>query len=120
VFFIICIPLVNMIVPQDPWSTVLLPLVGAAIICVGVGVVQSHSSAQHPQQDHLLYSLNADDHNAVWASYDRAPDAYTAQFLQGTGLSRFDPKLLDRIGMAGAFRAGPRKRSTAAGKPGDG
>jgi hypothetical protein len=88
VFFIVCIPLVNMIVPQDPWSTVLLPLVGAAIICVGVGVVQSHASAQHPQQDHLLYSLNADDHTAVWASYDRAPDAYTAQFLRGTGLGR--------------------------------
>jgi len=45
------------------------------------GILQSNFSSQHPRQDHLLYSLNSDDHTGVWISDDSALDGYTAQFL---------------------------------------
>jgi hypothetical protein len=50
-------------------------------VCLGIGVIQSHQSPQHPRHDSLLYSLNSDDQTAVWFSYDDAPDAYTARLL---------------------------------------
>ena len=87
-FFIICVPLVDMAVPRRPWRTILLPLFAAAVVCLGIGVAQSHPSAQHPRQDSLLYSLNADDHTAVWVSYDNTADGYTAQFIGGNKPSR--------------------------------
>lgn len=83
-FFIICIPLMNVAVPQRPWRTILLPLFAGAAVCLGIGITQSHSSTQHPREDNLLYSLNSDDHAAVWISTDDALDAYTAQFFAGT------------------------------------
>lgn len=83
-FFLICVPFANIAVPQRPWRTVLLPLFVAAAVCVAVGILQSNFSSQHPGHDHLLYSLNADDHAAVWISDDPALDEYTAQFLGKT------------------------------------
>ena len=82
-FFLICVPFVNMAVPPRTWRTILLPLFLAAAALVAAGILQSHSSSQHPRQDHLLYSLNADDRTAVWVSDDSALDGYTAQFLGG-------------------------------------
>lgn len=86
--FIICIPLMNVAIPQRPWRTILLPLFVGAAVCLGIGITQSHSSAQHPHEDSLLYSLNSDDHVAVWISVDGALDAYTAQFFAGTTPNR--------------------------------
>jgi hypothetical protein len=80
-FFLICLPFVNIAVPQRPWRTLLLPLFVAAAICVTVGILKSNFSPQHPGQDHLLYSLNADDHTALWISDDSALDKYTMQLL---------------------------------------
>lgn len=80
-FFLICVPFTNIAVPQRPWRTILLPLFFTAAACMAVGFFRSNSSAQHPRQDHLLYSLNADDRTAVWVSDDSALDGYTAQFL---------------------------------------
>ena len=80
-FFLICVPFANMAVPQRPWRTIVLPLLAAAASCLAVGIFQSNHSSQHPGHDHLLYSLNADDHTAVWISDDSALDGYTAQFL---------------------------------------
>ena len=80
-FFLICVPFANIAVPQHPWRTVLLPLFAAAAVCVAIGILQSNFSSQHPGHDHLLYSLNADDHTAVWISDDSALDGYTVQFL---------------------------------------
>lgn len=87
-FFIICVPLVDMAVPRRPWRTILLPLLAGAVVCLGIGVAQSHPSAQHPRQDSLLYSLNADDHTAVWVSFDNSSDGYTAQFIGGNRSTR--------------------------------
>ena len=87
-FFIICVPIVDIAVPSRPWRAILLPLFVGAVVCMGIGVAQSHPSAQHPRQDSLLYSLNADDHTAVWVSYDNASDEYTSQFIAGNRSSR--------------------------------
>ena len=87
-FFIISVPLINVAAPQPQWRKIVLSLLAAAIVCLGVGIAQSHPSAQHPRRDSLLYSVNADDHTAVWVSEDKALDAYTAQFLPGGTLTR--------------------------------
>ncbi|HEY6352143.1 MAG TPA: M20/M25/M40 family metallo-hydrolase [Candidatus Angelobacter sp.] len=89
-FFIICIPLINMAIPQLPWRTILLPMLAGAAVCLGIGMVQSRPSAQHPREDSLLYSLNADDHTAVWLSYDNALDAFTSQLIPA-GKSKRQP-----------------------------
>ena len=81
-FFIVCIPLMNVAVPQRPWRTILLPLFAGAVVCMGIGMTDL--SAQYPREDRLLYSLNSDDHAAVWVSFDNALDAYTTQFFAGT------------------------------------
>jgi hypothetical protein len=80
-FFLICVPFVNIAMPQRPRRAVLLPLFVAATACVTIGFLQSNFSSQHPRQDHLLYSLNADDHTAAWISDDSTLDGYTVQFL---------------------------------------
>jgi hypothetical protein len=83
-FFLICVPFVNMAVPPRTSRTILLPLFVAAEASIAVGILRSNFSPQHPRQDHLLYSMNADDHTALWVSDDSALDGYTAQFLGGT------------------------------------
>ncbi len=80
-FLLTCVPFVNMALLQRPWRMVLLPLFVGAAACITAGILQSNFSPQHPRQDHLLYSLNADDHTAVWISDDSNLDGYTAQFL---------------------------------------
>jgi hypothetical protein len=87
-FFVLCVPLVNVATPQPVWRTIALPMLAIGGICLAVGVVQSHSSAQHPRRDSLLYSVNADDHTAAWISDDRGLDAYTEQFLPGGAIKR--------------------------------
>jgi hypothetical protein len=87
-FFILCVPLVNVATPQPLWRILVLPLLVVAGVCLGMGIVQSHPSAQHPRRDSLLYAVNADDHTAAWLSDDRGSDAYTAQFLPGGALKR--------------------------------
>ncbi|HEV8490898.1 MAG TPA: hypothetical protein VGR76_01455, partial [Candidatus Angelobacter sp.] len=84
IFLISSIPLISVAATQSHWRSIVLPLLAGTIICLGVGVAQSHTSAQHPRRDNLLYSLDADHHAAVWISYDRALDSFTSQFF-GSG-----------------------------------
>ncbi|PYP85023.1 MAG: hypothetical protein DMG65_21490 [Candidatus Angelobacter sp. Gp1-AA117] len=79
--FLICIPAMDVAVPPGRSQKVVLLLMSGAVICMGIGIVESHSSGTHPRRDHLLYSVNTDDQTAVWASYDPAPDRFTAQFI---------------------------------------
>lgn len=61
----------------------LLP-VAAALISLGCGaaaVVGSADAARNPRQNQLFYWLNADTQQAVWTTFDRKPDVWTAQFL---------------------------------------
>lgn len=107
-FFIICIPTMNVAIPQDSWLRIAVPLVAAAAVCLGAGIVQSHSSAHHPRRDTLVYSLNADDHAAIWVSYDRALDSYTSRFISGSATPRPNPDYLTgspRLVLSGAAPA---------------
>ena len=80
-FFIACIPLVNVAVPQRRGRALTWILVLGGIIVLAVGVTKSHSSPEHPHRDGLIYSLNADDHTARWICLDRALDSWTSQFI---------------------------------------
>ena len=55
-------------------------LVCAAVLLI-VGVRLTRFSPEHPQRHSLLYGIDADEHRAVWVSYDDAPDEWTRQFL---------------------------------------
>jgi hypothetical protein len=74
------IPHLDLIAKPSRW---LLP--GAAAT-LGLGLVVAGTltagfDAHHPKPNNIFYALNADTDKAIWASYDEAPDAWTAQFL---------------------------------------
>jgi Peptidase family M28 len=83
-FFITCIPLLNIALPPEKWQFAVLLLFVGSVICIVTGAKQSHSSARYPWQDTIVYSLDADDHSAVWLSYDGSLDNWTSQFIPGT------------------------------------
>ncbi len=68
--------------PSATRSVPALLLAGAAVLGVW-GVVLSRFSTRHPRPDTILYVLNADNHHAIWLSFDDSPDAWTEQFLSG-------------------------------------
>lgn len=80
-FFLICIPFIEVAVPCRNWQPATLALLVCALITLGAGIKLSHYSNEHPLHDTLLYSLNADDHTAIWITYDRSIDSWTAQLL---------------------------------------
>jgi hypothetical protein len=80
-FFLICIPTLDIAAPRNQVQPVMFLLLTAAIACLTIGGVRSHTGGAHPRQDDLLYSLNVDDQSAVWASYDRSLDTWTSQFI---------------------------------------
>jgi hypothetical protein len=56
----------------------------AAIIGLGfllVGTLTAGFDARHPKPNSIFYALNVDTQKAIWASYDQAPDDWTAQFF---------------------------------------
>ena len=74
----------------------------AAAACVGfiaAGVLTFSFDREHPRPGHVFYALNADEGRAVWASADREPDKFTAQFLTNVyergGLIEFIPTTFD-------------------------
>lgn len=74
------IPHLQLITTEKKW---LLPGVAAilGLSFIAVGLLTSAASAQQPEQDTLIYALNADTGKAVWASLDESPDKWTTQFL---------------------------------------
>jgi hypothetical protein len=47
-----------------------------------IGLRQGQFSATQPRPDSIFYMLDASNGSAIWASVDRAPDRWTAQFFQ--------------------------------------
>jgi hypothetical protein len=80
-FFIFCIPYINLGIPPDRWGTVVLILFICALIMTGIGAKLSVYTPEHPQHESIIYSFNADDHSAVWMSNDRSVDQWTSQFF---------------------------------------
>lgn len=87
-FFLLCAPLMDLAVPQGKWWHTAVVLLTGAIFGLGIGAKLSHYSAEHPQHDSILYSLNADDRTAAWISYDRSLDEWTAQFFSNKPAQR--------------------------------
>jgi len=54
----------------------------AAVAMFVIGIRQGRFSDTQPRPDSIFYMLDANAGHAVWASLDRAPDPFTAQFFQ--------------------------------------
>jgi putative pyoverdin transport system ATP-binding/permease protein len=80
-FFVLCMPVVNLAVPTDRWRPVALTFLLCTLACIGIGVKLSHPSAAHPRHDTILYSMNVDDRSAAWISLDPFLDDWTSQFF---------------------------------------
>ena len=71
---------VALLFPSRPYGLPLLAaLVGALLL--GVDTTALRPTPARPQTDSLFYALNGDTGQALWASDDRKPDAWTTQFL---------------------------------------
>jgi hypothetical protein len=88
------IPHIRLITTGKKW---LLPglatLFGVSFIVAGL--LTSKASASQPKQDSLLYALDTDTGKAVWASLDKKPDEWTAQFLSGDARSGTLPAIFN-------------------------
>lgn len=78
-FFLLALPLIEVTITARWWGIGFLA--AASALCLAVGLKSSHYTAEHPQRDTIVYSLNADDNTALWISYDQRPDGWTKQFL---------------------------------------
>jgi hypothetical protein len=94
-FFVIASPFLSIAIYHRRWYIAVLLLFVGACTSFGIAATLSHYSAQYPRRDTLLYSMNADNHTAVWISYDRSLDPWTAQFFpNGKPETRLMPEYL--------------------------
>ncbi len=91
-FCTIAVPHLNIAIPRGRWHLPALLVCAAAALGIGVGM--SHSSAQHPRRDSVVYSMNADSHTAAWISYDKSLDPWVKQFFSSKPESRPLPDYL--------------------------
>jgi hypothetical protein len=63
-------------------------MVAASLLFIALGLAYSGFDNEHPRPDNLFYAMNADKQEAIWASSDRIPDEWTAQFLSPTPQAR--------------------------------
>jgi Peptidase family M28 len=89
-FFILCSPFMSMAVPHGSSRRIIAALFACASATIVTGAVLSHPSASHPHHDSVFYSMNADEHSALWISYEHTADAWTSQFFPNKS-SRFQP-----------------------------
>jgi hypothetical protein len=74
------IPPVRVVSALGRW---LLPglAAAAALGFIVAGSVTAGFDRNNPKPDNIFYALNGDTGKAVWASFDRQPDEWTAQFF---------------------------------------
>ena len=74
------IPHLGLIAKPNEW---LLPGAAAAfgLGLLVAGTLTAGFDADHPKPNNIFYALNVDTEKTIWASYDEAPDSWTAQFL---------------------------------------
>ena len=79
--------LLGLLIPQLTYlsarSKWLLPaaMVIVSVCCITLGLAYSGFRSGQPRPDNIFYGLNADRHEALWASTDASPDQWTKQFL---------------------------------------
>jgi Peptidase family M28 len=54
----------------------------AGVALFAIGIHENHFSDTQPRPDSIFYILDANSGRATWASLDRTPDPFTAQFFQ--------------------------------------
>ncbi|HKH20953.1 MAG TPA: M20/M25/M40 family metallo-hydrolase [Gammaproteobacteria bacterium] len=74
------LPLQSLVTRANKW---VVPAVAALIFlgCIVTGSAVSGFDEGHPRQNNIFYGENADTKEAVWATLDTKPDAYTSQFF---------------------------------------
>lgn len=74
------IPLLDFLISRHSW---LLSVVALAVsfIFIGLGGLAAGFNKQQPQPYHLIYGLDADASQAIWASAEGRPDRWAAQFF---------------------------------------
>ncbi|MGC2698300.1 MAG: M20/M25/M40 family metallo-hydrolase [Candidatus Angelobacter sp.] len=87
-FCILCVPLLDMSVPPDRGRTTITLFLVCSVASLAVGTALSHHGKEHPRRDTIIYSLNADEHAAVWATHDNSLDHWTAQFFSKSAPQR--------------------------------
>jgi hypothetical protein len=80
-FLVLSVPFIHAAIPRNGLKAISLILFISAATMIGIGFKLSGYSPEHPQPDSILYSLNADNHQAVWISYDQFVDNWTNQFF---------------------------------------
>lgn len=80
-FFVVALPFLNIAVPPGRSRLVLLFLLAGALATFTIGDRLSRYTPEHPRRDTVLYSLNADRHNAEWISYDGFLDSWTTHIF---------------------------------------
>jgi len=74
------LPLQSLVTISNKW---VVPAVAALVFlgCIVTGSAVSGFDEGHPRQNSIFYGENADTGEAVWATLDPKPDAYTSQFF---------------------------------------
>lgn len=74
------IPILDFLITRHGW---LLSAVALAVsfIFIGLGGLAAGFNKQHPQPFHLIYGLDANAAQAIWASAEGMPDKWAAQFF---------------------------------------
>jgi hypothetical protein len=74
------LPLQSLVTISNKW---VVPAVAALVFlsCIVTGSAVSGFDDGHPRQNSIFYAENADTREAVWATLDPKPDAYTSQFF---------------------------------------
>lgn len=74
------VPYFELMTTRPKWSmTMVTGLLSVMFIMVGIFASGAHANS--PKQDQMIYGLNADTGEAVWQTFDRAPDQWTSQYL---------------------------------------
>lgn len=74
------IPYFELMTTRPRWSMTMVTAL-LSVMFIMVGVFASDAHANSPKQDQMMYGLNADTGEAVWQTFDRAPDLWTSQYL---------------------------------------
>ncbi|WP_140467360.1 M20/M25/M40 family metallo-hydrolase [Hymenobacter nivis] len=86
-----------------------LPLLAAAVAlgALAAGHATSRPTAEHPQQTHVFYTLDANRGQAYWLSSMAGPDAWTQQFFSAPTMGPL-PELLPGTTLPVLHQGAPR------------
>ena len=77
-FLVLLLPHLEIGVKLRPFGWV---MAGTAVLLLVIGLATNRTTPDQPHLNQLMISLDAETGQAVWASFDAAPDEWTAQVL---------------------------------------